>query len=111
MKFFSIALICSFSVLARAGTNCGAPLADRSFCASAYGEEKRISFRGDCSLTYFGRTSLGDTASFDGTWTLEGNLLTIKTGSEVGVRKLIFGADSNSFSAEGYSQEVYSVCQ
>ncbi len=110
MKIFWVALISLFSVYATAGT-CGAPLADRTFCAAVNGEEKRMGFTSDCSFAYWSQNSHGDINSFVGTWSIDGTDLTIQTGSEVGTRSLLFSADMNSFSAVGYPNEIYSVCQ
>jgi hypothetical protein len=111
MKYISIVFISLFSFFAHAAPHCGAPLADRTFCASLYGETKRVAFRGDCTLNFTGKKPTGETASFNGSWNLDGNLLTVSLGTETGVRNIIFGSDMNSFSAEGYPDEVYSVCQ
>ena len=109
MKIFCATLISFFSIYATAAT-CGAPLADRAFCAIANGEQKRIGFTSECSVSYRSRNSNGDINSFNGTWSLNGADLTITTGTEVGTRRLLFSADMNSFSAVGYPGEIYSAC-
>lgn len=110
MKYMAIVFISLFSFLAHSAPSCGAPLADRAFCASVQGDSKRIAFKGDCTFNYLGKIATGETSSFGGTWILDGNLLTVSMGNSAAVRTLIFGSDMNSFSAEGYPEEVYSVC-
>jgi hypothetical protein len=111
VKFVSILMISLFSVLAAAAPQCGAPLAERAFCASANGDAKRIAFKSDCSVAYVMNFASGETVSFEGTWSLNGTLLTFDIGTEVAPLNLIFAPDMNSFSVEGHPQDVYSSCK
>jgi len=111
VKLVSIALISLISVFAAAAPQCGAPLADRAFCVSANGDTKRIAFKSDCSLDYTMNFASGENVFFNGTWSLNGTLLTFDIGTEVAPLNLIFSPDMNSFSVAGFPQDVYSSCQ